>query len=167
MTQLKRIDFTKQSFMANGKEYFIENGFSISRYCEYQVLEKELGFGNTFKGMYDKLLSLYDLMNKVKFVEASVALNNMLTGITKIEEREPSMLKLCALFINTKDEDRTTITDDLIAQKINDWKVEGIEIKDFFTLALNTMDGFIEAYKNLTQTTSEITGENATEAQQG
>lgn len=154
--QLKRIDFTKPSFIANGKEYFIENGFSIERYCEYQVLEKELGYGNTFKGLYDKLHALYNLMNNVKFVEASVALNNILQGITKIEEREPTMLKLCALFINTKDEDRTIITADMVAEKINDWKKEGYEMKDFFTLALNTMDGFIETYKRLTQTTSQM-----------
>lgn len=156
MSELKRLDLSKPSFTANGKEYFIENSFSIERYCEYQALEKELGFGLSFRGLYENLTKMYDLMNKVKFVEASVLLNDTISGIAKIEEREPTMLKLCALFINTKDEDRATINPDLMMEKMNDWKAEGIDVRDFFTLALNTMDGFIEAYKKLTLNISEI-----------
>jgi hypothetical protein len=153
---LKRIDLTKSSFMANGKEYFIEHGFSIERYCEYQILEKELAFGYTFSKLYEELTTIYNLMNKTKFVECAVMLHNITNGISKVSEREPTMLKLCALFINTADEDRTTVNADLIGRKLEDWKLEGYDVRDFFTLALNTLDGFINVYKKLTQDISQI-----------
>lgn len=158
--QLKRLDFNKQEFTANGTVYRIETSFSIERYCEYQKLEKELAFGTSFSGMYVNLKKMYDLLNSTKFVETSVVLNNLMNGMSKIEEREPTMLKLCALFINTENEDRTVVNNDVMEKKIADWKAEGIDVRDFFSLALNTMDGFIAAYKSLTQSILEIEGQS-------
>lgn len=150
MKELKRLDMTKPSFEANGVTYHIESGLSIERFCEYQILEKEAGFGVTFKKVFDNLKELHGLMNEVKFVEAAVKLDNMLRGVAKLEEREPTLLKICALFINTAEEDRTTINNDMVVKKIEDWKKE-YDIRDFFTLALNTVDGFLEIYANATR----------------
>lgn len=152
MQQLKRIDFTKNSFIANGKEYFIESGLSISRFCEYQILEKEAAFSTTFSGMFGELRGVYDLLNSVKFVEASVKLDNLMSGISKLQEKEPTLLKMAALFINTADEDRSTITADQITRKIEDWSHE-YDVRDFFTFALSTIKGFTEVYSNGTQNT--------------
>lgn len=148
--ELKRLDMTKQSFVANGTTYYIESGLSIERFCEYQILEKEAGFGLSFKKIFENLKDLHGLMNNMKFVEAAVKLDNMMTGVAKLEEREPTLLKICALFINAKDEDRTTINNDTIVKKIEDWKKE-YDVRDFFTLALNMVDGFLEIYANATQ----------------
>lgn len=150
-TELKRIDLTKPTFIANGVKYNIESSLSIERFCEYQLLEKEAGFSVSFKSLFDNLLELHELMNNVKFVQAAVLLDNMMRGVAKLEEREPVLLRICALFINTDDEDRATINDDIIVKKIEDWKQE-YDVRDFFTLALNTMDGFLEIYANATRT---------------
>lgn len=149
-TELKRIDLTKPSFYANGIKYNIESSLSIERFCEYQLLEKEAGFNMSFKSLFDNLLELHGLMNSVKFVEAAVLLDNMMRGVAKLEEREPVMLRLCTLFINTDDEDRTIINNDLMVKKIEDWKKE-YDVRDFFTLALNTVDGFLGIYENVSQ----------------
>lgn len=154
MKELKRLDMSKTSFIANGNTYYIESGLSIERFCEYQILEKEAGFGLSFKKIFENLKELHGLMNQVKFVEAAVKLDNLMRGVAKLEEREPTLLKICALFINTKDEDRTTINDDMIARKIEDWKTE-YDVRDFFTLALNMVDGFIEIYSSVTRIISE------------
>ncbi len=157
--KLKRLDLTKPRFEANGVWYNIEGGLSIERFCEYQILEKEAGFGVSFKSLFQNLKKLHGLMNDVKFVEASVLLDNMMRGVAKLEEKQPTLLKMCALFINADDEDRSVITEDMIAKKINDWKAE-YDVRDFFQVALNTMDGFLEIYDSVTRIISESTEEN-------
>jgi hypothetical protein len=156
--EVKRMVVSEGKFEANGKTYIIENAFSIERYAEYQLIEKEVGFGITFKEIFDNLMKLKGMMNSSRFVDASFLLVDMMRGVQKLEYKEPLVLRMCALFINTPDEDRTTINEDMITRKIEDWKKEGLDIRDFFTLALNTMDGFIEIYQKLTQTTSEKAG---------
>lgn len=152
MQQLKRIDFTKSSFIANGTEYFIESGLSIKRFCEYQILEKEAAFSTSFEGMFNELRNIYDLLNGVKFVEASVKLDNLMSGIVKLQEKEPTLLKMAALFINTKDEDRASITQDQISRKIEDWSQE-YDVRDFFQFALSTIKNFTAVYSSATQNT--------------
>ena len=158
MKELKRLDLKKGSFEANGVLYKIETGLSIERFCEYQILEKEAGFGVTFKKVFENLAELHKLMNDIKFVEAAVLLDNIMRGVAKLEEREPTLLKICSLFINSEEEDRTTITDDLISKKIDDWKTE-YDVRDFFTLALNTVDGFLEIYASVSRVISNETPE--------
>lgn len=152
--ELKRLDLTKPRFKANGVHYNIEGGLSIERFCMYQILEKEAGFGVSFKSVFTNLQKLHSLMNNVKFVEAAILLDNMMRGVAKLEEKQPTLLKMCALFINADDEDRSTISEDMIAKKINDWKAE-YDVRDFFQVALNTMDGFLEIYNNVSQIISE------------
>lgn len=149
MTELKQLDVTQPSFVANGVTYHIESALSIERFCEYQILEKEAGFGITFKRIFENLQELHALMNSIRFVEAAVLLDNLMSGVAKTEEREPTLLKICALFMNEKDEDRTIINNDMIVKKIADWKAE-YDIRGFFTLALNMVDGFLETYAKAT-----------------
>lgn len=151
MAELKRIDFNAGSFEANGETYYIEGGFTIARYAEFQILEKEMGYGLTFKSMYEKHEKLYQLVNKQKFADAAVLLNDVMRGIAKLNEREPTILKVCALSINTAGEDRTTITQDLINKKIADWKKEGIDMRDFFSVASSLINGFSEIYRTIAQ----------------
>lgn len=148
---LKRIDMDAGSFTANGKTYFIEGALTIERYAEFQILEKELAYGLSVKGLYDELKKVIKLLDKLRFVDCGVALTNIVRGIAKVEEREPIVLKICALYLNEKDEDRTVINEDMITQKIADWKKEGIDIRDFFTLAFGSVSGFHAIYKNVAQ----------------
>lgn len=151
MGKLKNINFETGVFEANGVTYRIESGLSIERYCEFQVLEKELAYGMDFKALYGKMVKINSLMNNVRFTEVAVLINDIMRGISKVEEREPAVLKICTLFINTEDEDRAVISNDMMLKKMSDWKTEGISMKDFFTVALNSVNGFLEVYARLTQ----------------
>lgn len=151
MAELKRIDLNTGKFTANGVDYQIEGNLSIERYAEFQILEKELAYTTTFKGMYDKMVHLRDLMNKMRFVDAAVELNDLLRGVSKLEEREPTVLKICALFINTPDEDRAIFTLDMITKKIADWKAEGLDMRDFFHVASGSVAGFLDVYRTVTR----------------
>lgn len=142
------------SFEANGNLYLVETTLSIERYAEFQILEKELGYGVSFKVLFEKIKKVYDNLNKGKFADSAVAINNILTGISKLEERTPVVLKICALFINRADEDRTKFNQDVINNKINDWREEGLDMMYFFTLAGNSVSGFLEIYNKITQSIS-------------
>lgn len=148
---LKKIDLQNGVFPANGKTYYIESSLTIERYVEFQILEKELGFGVTFKGMFDGLNELWTYINKMQFADAAVKLNNMLRGMAKLEEKEPAVLKICALYINEANEDRSVITQDMITHKIQDWKAEGYDMADFFQVAFTLVPGFIDAYQRVTR----------------
>ena len=52
---LKRIDFSKDHFIANDKKYVISQEMSINRWFEYQKLQLEVGFGMSFSDMYNNL----------------------------------------------------------------------------------------------------------------
>lgn len=158
MKQLKTLDPQARSFEANGKKYFIETKLSIARFHEYQIFEKEAGFSMSFASMVDAIKEAYQDLNQLKAADASVKLHNLLAGISKVAEKEHVLLKMCALFINTEDEDRGEIDDDLITAKIEDWKNE-YEINGFFMLALNTVNGFLRIYSEMHQLISEAVGE--------
>lgn len=165
MQELKRIDFEKGKFTANGKTYTIEGALSIERYAELQILEKELAYGFTVKDIFKKLKQLWEFLNKMKFAEAAVLIRDMMAGATRVGERTPTVLKICALFINTDDEDRATITQEMINKKIEDWKAEGVDMRDFFQVASSSIHGFLEVYESVSRIISDMEGSQAADNQ--
>ena len=99
MKQLKKLDKTARSFEANGKIYYVETELSIERFHEYQIYEKEAGFGLSFKSMVETIRDAYTDLNQMKAADASVKLHDLLAGITKPAEKEHVLLKICALFM--------------------------------------------------------------------
>lgn len=154
--ELKRLDTKEGKFEANGKIYMIESGWSIQRYAMYQKLQIEGAFGVTFKQLYENMNFAFKALNAGKIADAAVTIHNIMNGVLKVERREPDMLRICALFINTADEDRGVITEDQITEKIRDWEGAGYAIQDFFTLALNTINGFIDVYKKLMEQAGQL-----------
>lgn len=153
---LKSVPIAEGVFMANGKKYIIEAGFSVQRWGVYQKLQLEAGFGVTFEEMLKAWEKVNGYANRLAFTDIAVLAYNMVNGVRKIAEREPVLLKMCALFINTENEDRRTINEDQITAKINDWQAECYNVNDFFTLALNTIQGYVKNYNRLTQNILEL-----------
>jgi len=95
-------------------------------------------------------------MNKSKVADAAVIIHNLLNGIAEhLDKRDHPILQLCALFINTKDEDKTVFDEGVTQEKIDNWKKEGYAIEDFFQLAFNFVEGFIPAYNETIQDISQ------------
>ena len=88
----KRIDMTKPSFVANGKEYFITSHLTVARFCEFQILEKEVGFSMNFDKVFQEINEITELMNETKFVECAVRLET-LHFIRKYGKRRPFNLE--------------------------------------------------------------------------
>lgn len=159
--ELKRIDFKKGSFQANGKTYYINSSLTIERYAELQIFQAEIGPGMEYEKIFKKLHDVYKLINKMQFADAAVYVNDLIRGFSKLEEKEPTILKICTLMCNTDDEDRTTYNNDLAVKKIEDWKREGIDMRDFFQLASGLVSGFLDVYKTATLIISEQKNEKA------
>lgn len=155
MAELKRIDFETGVFVANSTRYTIEGALTIERYAEMQLLEREMGYGNSFQAFYGKHEKLMQLLNKMKFADAVILLNDIMRGVAKLQEREPTVLKICCLFINYEGENRAEINQDVMNKKIADWKAEGIDMRDFFLVASSSVTGFLEIYKTVTRSISE------------
>ena len=153
MSALKQIpnDGVTKSFMANEVEYFIEDSLSIDRWIYMNELTVQLGFGVEFQEMQRAWADVIEMGNKQRFSDIVVTAYNMVNGISKIYARQPMILKFCSLFINTKDEDRGTINDDVIAEKIEDWKKEGLGIDGFLEFSLLKVKGLAGSLVNVTQ----------------
>lgn len=135
--------------------YTVHNFLSVERYCEFQIFEKELAYASTFKTTFDKIKKALAQMNAMKMVDAIITLTDLVRGMVKVEEREPTVLKICALFINYEGEDIHSYSKDVEADKINDWKGAGVDMRDFFTVALHTVPGFLEIYAKISQSITE------------
>jgi hypothetical protein len=156
LTRPRIIDPALGEFTANGRRYTICQTFTIERYAIYQKLERELGYGMTFKSMFDRVNLALAQLNKMKLVDAIVTLNDLQRGMSIIEEKEPHVLRVCALVFNRDDEDVRVITEDMITEKIKDWKAEGLEMDGFFRYALLTLDGYKERYQSVTRIISAL-----------
>jgi hypothetical protein len=158
MSKLKQIDFTKDVIPANGKEYKVLKELTIERFKQLDKMEVEFFYGFDMKGLFDKLTAAFGDLNKNKPADASVKIHNLIKGIAdRIDDREHVVLRICSLFLITDDEDITKWDEDLAKKKAKDWAEEGYTMSSFFSLVANFLPGFLAAYENATQDTSEQT----------
>lgn len=153
--QLKVIDLNQKQFDANGKTYYIETSLSFERYIMYQKMQHQLAWDAGFYGVYETLKKTYELVNQMKFADAAVQLHNTMSGLKMVDSREVPALTLCALFINTEEEDRKIINDDMIKKKLADWEAEGLDILPFFQLAMDSIQNFKKVYSEIILSSSE------------
>ncbi len=154
MSKLKELDPKEKTFTANSKTYEIEESFSYARWMEYEKLQIELSYGVTFQALFHNLKEVWEELQQMHFGKACVLVYNMMAGVkNKLDDRIHPALRMCALFINTKDEDRRIITEEMIKVKMADWEAEGISVNSFFALAIGFIPNFISAYKEVTQDT--------------
>ena len=157
--ETKRLSFTGgkvTEFEANGHKYKFCKTISIDRFVEFERLQAHVGFGKDFKGIHAELVGAYELLNKSKPADAAVKISNLVNGIGwNLEKRDHPVLQMCALFLNREDEDATKFDEDLVSEKIADWREEGYSIEDFFQLAFNFVEGFIPILNETIQSISE------------
>jgi hypothetical protein len=135
-------------FEANGKTYRKANSLSFNRYGWMEQLQVKLGFGRDPHEMFKSEAEAFGLLNKMKFAEAAVHINNNMSGLAAIAEREPHpIFKMFALFWNYEGENVGTMTDDLMAEKMVDFDASGIDSAFFFRSAMVNVPGLLAAYR--------------------
>lgn len=155
--ELKKIDFTKDHFTANGREYLIRNTLTLERFIQYEKLQNHYAFGLSFSQIVGRLEQSINYANAGKGVEAWNVIFNLRDGIaSRLEDRKHPALLLCSLFIITPDEDLTTWVEADQQRKFEDWNKEGIDIYDFFTLASNFTKDFTKIFSEISQSISQL-----------
>jgi hypothetical protein len=160
--ELKSIDWSQQSFTANGKKYLLEKQVSIQRavYAEAARIEMETGLrlGKTTES-WQKIWNLLNDKEKSHFADISVIVYDHLRSFNNFLQDVHPVLKVAACFINEENEDRRIINDDIVNKKVEDWMEEGITMSSFFLLVLSFLRIEAEGLKSITDRISEIAQE--------
>jgi len=164
MSEVKKIDLSQGWFMANGKKYVISNSISVERYKEYEKLEPKLTYGVGFEELFRNVKKAYELVNQQKFADSAVVLHNIMSGIKEVEDskRIHPALTMCSLVINVEGEESAIYSAEMVNNKVEDWTAEGLDMIDFFLLALKSIKGFRQTYLEFIQKESnQIVNQNA------
>lgn len=160
---VKRIDLSKDRFTANGKTYYMQpDQLTIERYQEYERLGLEMGFGVSYRDIYQTLAEAYKVLTTGNSImeshrKASDLLVNQMAAIKdQGETRIPSHVVFCTLFCNTPGEDLTKWSEQLANDKIEDWKAEGLSAFDFFQLAASSLIGFNESLRLISEMAQKV-----------
>ncbi len=159
VTELKKLDPQERSFVANGNKYYISSELSVARFHEFQILEIEAKMNMTLKDAMTKMAQIWQMLNKNEIGNGLVEFHKLMEGMREVGHREHVLLRICALFINRENEDLSKVSEDLISQKIEDWSE--YEVNGFFSLALNSTNGFFKDYNKMLQI---ISGQGASPA---
>ena len=157
---LRKLDPETRSFEANGQRYTAVTSLTVERYEAYELYQAEIGIGRTFEEIQASINRAFELCNEVAtgkkvFAELAVLLHDLSIGCTLVGTTQPhAVLKLCALFLVREGEDLRTIDDQLVQDKITDWKEAGIDMGYFFAFALRSIPGFLAAYRAASQSSS-------------
>lgn len=154
LNKLRNIDFDSGQFEANGKTHYLENKLAVGRFCEFQILQRELWTGMSVQDFFKVFMDIEKLLNQLRFNDIAISVNQVKAHMAKVKEKEPVMFKICTLFINTEEEDRNKWDNDLVVKKMHDWKESGIDSHDFFHIALTLVPGFVEQFNMFIQSIS-------------
>lgn len=156
--ELKQIDLSQSSFVANGVTYYVKDTLSVERYRHFEKYQVTFGFAREFKQMYDLLKKSVDLANKGKGLEAWNIIFNLMEEVGKndLDNRMHNGMYICALFIVEENEDLTVWDEQLANKKIENWNKEGYDVNNFFRIAANLVNGYISTLDDIFQSTSEV-----------
>lgn len=141
---MERLNKDVTSFIANGKTYSLQP-LTIGRLRHFRKLERHFAWGQSFEQDYKEMAEIEHFLNKQDWVSAAVTVRQRRERIAYYkEERDEPALLLCTLFFNCDGEDDTVWSEELGHQKIEDWNKEGLDFRDFFTIAGNLVPGLIQ-----------------------
>lgn len=143
-------------FKVGDKEYFLEPHVSLDRYKMMLKLELEIGYQTNFSKHFKSLEKLAESLNKLQLMDSCVQLRDIMDSVRRLDDKHDEMpvIKYCALIFNTKDEDRNAVDEQLMTEKIKDFKASGISASSFFAVVLRSVNGLLQIYRANTQDTS-------------
>lgn len=134
----KKIPITANSFEANSRKYIIHPDLSVARYEQYERQQMVIATGTDHQAAFNALSDAFEEINKGRFAWAAVRIHDQMQALSRfIENREHPVLLLCTLFMNREGEDVGQWDEALAAEKIADWRAEGLEMAPFFAFARN------------------------------
>jgi hypothetical protein len=134
-------------------KYYLETDLSVDRFIAYQRWEHESAFGVSFKQMIGNWRKVWDWSQESRFGDIVVLAYNTMQAIVRADENDIPYLKLCALFLNTENEDTVALDSLTVDRKIQHWRESGVPIQFFIQLSANLISGFIDDYNAISQAT--------------
>jgi hypothetical protein len=145
MFGLKQLKVDELKFEANGKTYHIINTLSLGRAIQFDRYIPELKAGASLSDFHNVLTQIREYQNSLKFVEASVLLDNLQNAVELKSRDMPTFLKICSLFMCYDGEDaKEQVSEELLYEKVDDWITEGYTQDGFFYLAVTLANGLSE-----------------------
>lgn len=130
---------------ASGKSYIVYPSMTAKRFEVFERLQVEMEHQTSLTGFREEAAGAYDLLNKSKPADAAVKLNNLVNGVTRIENGQPHpLLMICTLFICTKDENQAEWSEAEAQEKVQDWA--NVDIAFFLASAKHLLGRFMNDY---------------------
>jgi hypothetical protein len=120
----------------------------------------EAAFGVSFKQMVANWRKVWNWSQESRFGDIVVLAYNTMQAVVRADENDLPYLKLCALFLNTENEDTVGLDSVNVDRKIQHWRESGVPIQFFIQLSAILISGFIEDYNAISQATIEWKAKN-------
>ncbi len=144
--ELKKLEPGTKYFDCQGEKFMISESISFIRFEKLQEFSLEFGFSATFKDIFTNLRKQYDLLNQQKLADAIVLNHNIMKGIVNLEQKHNVMFRICALFINSDDEEIVEYDEAKMSRKIDLWGKE-YDANFFLNFAISTVPHFLAGFK--------------------
>jgi hypothetical protein len=154
-TGIIELNVNEDRWLINGTHYFKAKRIGTERYQLLERHEIQFGFGGAFKDVFDKIAEAYKLGNQRKDLDLGVVLHNILHGLTNVDNALTYAFEMCTVLLNYEGENLREFSDDIRQKKLRDFKEGGIDSRFFFHLAAVNTPGFLTAFKQISQNTSE------------
>lgn len=152
----KKIIRSKGYFIANGNKYIIHQSMPIGRYSSFEKFQVSALDDKDPLSLLQDLVGVYNLLNQSKVADATVKLHNTLNGLERINQQEHHpMLWICTCFIIKEGADFSVYNEAEGRVAIEDWIAEGFDVRDFFDLARDFVNCFIQISRSDIAPTSE------------
>jgi hypothetical protein len=139
-------ELSANSFVSpSGKKYIVYPTMTTYRFEVFERMQIEMEYGVTLSAFRKEVSDTYDLLNKAKPADAAVKLYNIVSGVSRIENKQPHpLLLICTLFICEESEDQSTWNEADAAEKVADWA--GVDIAFFLASAKLLFRRFTTAF---------------------
>lgn len=139
-------DLSANSFKsASGKKYIVYPSITTCRFEVLETLMVEMENLTSPSGFREESVAVYDLLNKGKFADAAVKQNNIINGVSRIQNGQPHpLLTICSLFICPAEENQAEWSEAEAQEKIKDWA--GVEVDFFLASAKRFLRRYINDY---------------------
>jgi hypothetical protein len=149
VTAIKELELVPGStFTANGRKYTVSGSFAIGRLEQVNLMEEELGMFANRSTCHKVMLHAMELINDSKPGQAYVELYNKLQSDQKNAKLMHFTIRVCTAYINYEGEDLGYLTDEQIQAKINDWSMEGLDVRPFMHFAMKFYHELYQHYGN-------------------
>jgi hypothetical protein len=153
-TGIISLDVNDDKWLINGHWYFKAKRLITERYQLLERHEIQFGFGGTFRNVFDQIGEAYKFGNQRKDLDLGVVLHNILHGLTNVDNALTYAFEMCTVLLNFEGENLREFTDETRLKKLRDFKEGGIDSQFFFHLAALNTPGFLDAYRQIIQGSS-------------